>query len=98
MKKAQKALVKLIINYIVNNFHANDKEMSKTVAIPVYVQQLFDNLIHDLHKQDDGYMCIIRSQYELLNESLQNESFQFNDGDNVDDIKDKSVNLSKFDQ
>ena len=96
IKKQQRMLVKLIINYKIHHFYDipdNELEMNKSAKIPIYAQQLFYNLVHNLGEQrQDGEIYLIKSQYELLNEELKQQLIEFN----TNPKKKEEEDLSQF--
>ena len=49
-----------------------NEEQNGENKIPLYIQQMFYNLLNTLHKQqDERGINIIKSQYRLINKQLQ---------------------------
>eukprot|EP01083_Nonionella_stella_P159197 519078_1 len=69
-KQTELTLLCLILNYKENNGIKNESNASR-LDIPIYIQQLFYHLVHQLSKEE----CIFinPSEYSLLKTSLQNQ-------------------------
>eukprot|EP01083_Nonionella_stella_P162944 535372_1 len=69
-KATERTLIHLILNYNANNGITNGVN-ARHIEIPIYIQQLFYHLVHQLCQE--RFIRVITSEYLLLKESLQNE-------------------------
>ena len=89
-QKPYKVLLDLITVYKVNNnigsgFSSSTIENTQDVfSIPIYIQQLFYQLLHHFQQNREG-KYLIESEYELLDQSLQNELLLLASNDSNDE-------------
>lgn len=93
-KTPWRMLLELITNYKRHNNMEPTKAEYGPVAdlkIPIYIQQLFYRLLHHF-REDKGLKYMMRSEYELLDQSLKTELVIFSTADGAMEV----IKLSSF--
>jgi len=91
-RKAEKVLLDLIAVYGQNNNIDVEHGNNGNICIPLYIQQIFYNLIRSFGSKRKHW--IIPSEFEKIGDALKSQLFRFKE--NGDDHKQCSIVLSPF--
>merc|ERR1712217_645559 len=90
-RKAEKGLLDLIAVYGSNNNIEVEHGNEGNICIPLYIQQIFYNLIRSFKAE---YHWIIPSEFEKIGDALKSQLYRFKE--NGDDDELCSIVLSPF--